>query len=110
MQELSLELECRPTSTRCTLCQRAGAATEDEPGIAVLGMVTVAVPKDEKWKAFVDFRTKGKSRGFGDTITKGLKKIGVTQERVKRVKKKLTGDSGCGCSGRRNRLNEILPH
>jgi seryl-tRNA synthetase len=46
------------------------------------------------------------SEGLGDTISKVLKKIGITEERFE----KLPGMGGCGCSGRKTFLNKIFPY
>ena len=46
------------------------------------------------------------SEGLGDTISKILKKIGITEERFE----KLPGMGGCGCSGRKTFLNKIFPY
>jgi len=46
------------------------------------------------------------SEGLGDTISKVLKKIGITEERFE----KLPGMSSCGCSGRKTFLNKVFPY
>lgn len=46
------------------------------------------------------------SEGLGDTISKVLKKIGITEERFE----KLSGAGGCGCSGRKTFLNKVFPY
>lgn len=46
-----------------------------------------------------------RSRGLGDTIHKGLAKIGITEQRVSQAIKKP-----CKCDGRRNKLNELFPY
>lgn len=109
MQETGKTLECRPTAVRCSLCVRRGLASEDEPGDAVLGMVTVQAHDDAKWAAFVALKTKGVVRGVGDRIEKVLKKVGVTKTRAAKVAKAV-GASGCGCAKRQNLANKILPY
>ena len=49
---------------------------------------------------------KNHSEGLGDTISKVLKKIGITEERFE----KLPGMGGCGCSARKTFLNKIFPY
>jgi len=44
------------------------------------------------------------SRGLGDTIHKGLTKVGITKEKVKRV----LGD--CNCDKRIEALNKLIPY
>jgi len=46
------------------------------------------------------------SEGLGDTISKVLKKIGITEDRFE----KLSGAGGCGCSGRKTFLNKLFPY
>jgi len=46
------------------------------------------------------------SKGFGDTIKKILSKIGLTEERFK----KLFGKEDCGCDERKGILNRIFPY
>ena len=46
--------------------------------------------------------------GLGDTIEKGLGKIGITSERVERI---FNVDSeGCGCGKRKKFLNQLFPY
>ena len=45
-----------------------------------------------------------KSRGLGDTIDKFTTRTGI-----KAVVKKAT-KGGCGCEGRRKKLNELFPY
>jgi hypothetical protein len=42
-------------------------------------------------------------KGLGDYVADGLKKIGITEERVKRI----TGKKDCGCAKRRAALNNL---
>lgn len=46
------------------------------------------------------------SEGLGDTISKVLNKIGITEERFE----KLPGIGGCGCSVRKAFLNKLFPY
>ena len=48
-------------------------------------------------------------RGLGDVVAKGLKKVGITKDRVSRVKQVLTGNdhAECGCKGRQGWLNSL---
>lgn len=42
-------------------------------------------------------------KGLGDLVTAGLKAVGITEERVKKV----TGKKECGCAKRRAALNRL---
>lgn len=46
------------------------------------------------------------SAGLGDTIEKALKKVGITEDLVK----KLTGLKECGCTKRKKFLNKVFPY
>ena len=47
-----------------------------------------------------------KATGLGDTIKKILSKIGITEERIK----KLFGKKDCGCDERKGFFNRIFPY
>ena len=49
---------------------------------------------------------KKKAIGLGDTIKKILSKIGITEERIK----KLFGREDCGCDERKSFFNRIFPY
>lgn len=108
-------VECRPTERRCRRCLKE-SPTDQRPSAACLGLVTPHVPREQlgEWTAVVaGILAKPvqppKSRGLGDTITKGLKAIGITEERATKVAKAF-GATGCGCSKRRERLNKLVPY
>lgn len=48
-----------------------------------------------------------RSEGLGDSIAKVLSMFGVTEERFEKL---LGGGGGCGCGGRKDFLNRILPY
>ncbi len=46
-----------------------------------------------------------KSKGFGDTVEKITKATGI-----KKVVDKITGNKGCGCGKRKDKLNKMFPY
>jgi hypothetical protein len=58
--------------------------------------------------------TNKKSRGFGDTLAKGLEAVGITKERYSKTKQMITGKkskAGCTpCSKRQELLNKLFPY
>lgn len=46
-------------------------------------------------------------RGLGDLVSDALSLIGVTEDRVSRWVSAIGYASGCGCKGRRERLNAL---
>mgnify|MGYP001164187439 FL=1 len=46
------------------------------------------------------------SEGLGDTVSKILSSLGVSEERIE----KLAGIGGCGCGSRKSFLNKIFPY
>lgn len=49
-----------------------------------------------------------KSRGFGDTIAKVAKSVGL--DKAARAIARAVGAKGCGCSKRQKKLNQLLPY
>lgn len=108
-REMFLTLTCPTTELQCKRCQSAGEATVDKPTLQVLGNVLMACPRKHKkrWEAFCNYVQTGTPRGLGDRVEKVLKKTGVAGA-VKGIAKAF-GVSDCGCSGRRNRMNDAFP-
>ena len=48
-----------------------------------------------------------KREGWGDNVTKALKKIGITEDRYKEVKAMFGLPPTCGCPQRREWLNKV---
>jgi hypothetical protein len=51
---------------------------------------------------------KTKSKGLGDTIEKFTRAFGL--DKLAKKVAKLFGKEDCGCTRRRDKLNEILPY
>lgn len=97
MVELRIKLECPTTEDRCRQCLESGQASEEKPGLKVLGNVTAVCPPAslKRWVGFTSWITSGKPRGLGDVVALATKAVGI----------KPCG----GCTKRQAWLNEKVP-
>lgn len=85
------------------LCQKRGAyweAWENGTGIGQIRLTEIAPPASYSERPEV-------AGGWGDAVTKALKKIGITEERYKEVKAMFGLPPTCGCPQRREWLNKV---
>ncbi|TXH51482.1 MAG: hypothetical protein E6Q97_18285 [Desulfurellales bacterium] len=105
LREIAEPVQCPTTPAVCQRCLSHGKPDEEAPSPDLLALVKPPIVKGKAWRAYVDFATKGKSRGLGDTIAKGLRAVGITKKAVQQV----TGKP-CGCSKRQAALNKVLSY
>jgi hypothetical protein len=85
------------------LCQKRGAYWEEwekGTGIGQIRLAEIAPPSSYPERTDV-------AGGWGDAVTRALKKIGVTEERYKEVKAMFGLPPTCGCPQRREWLNQV---
>jgi len=73
-----------------------GYTSEQVAGCIVAAYPDGTIDVDTKHPAYP-------KKGLGDLVTAGLKAVGITEERVKKV----TGKKECGCAKRRAALNRL---
>jgi hypothetical protein len=112
-RELGITLLCRTTPERCDGCLKSGAATEDAPGLKVLGTVTPVCPREMllQWSRFCQFAMRGVSRGLGDDVAMATKALKVDRigKKIRTAVRKLSGKQGCGCQQSQAKLNAKFP-
>ena len=70
--------------------------------------IEIGKVKPRKWDPFMQewlYKEETKSRGFGDTIYKITKFLGI-----KWLTKKMFPEGDCGCSYRQKLLNDMFPY
>jgi hypothetical protein len=108
LEELDLQLECRPTEATCSECLQ-GNPREEKPTIQCVGLVTAQVTGEHlsQWRRYIGWTLFGKSRGRGDTIAKITKATGIATV-VKAAAKAVGKD--CGCKKRQKKQNAAHPY